>query len=124
MRFLAGPDQRGLGGNDVSLVLVPDWQRERDGDELVRSERRVCEVFLHRPGRVEIGEDRRDLGELQVVLGFLDAVAGRQDVGVVLQDEGADRIVVVVGDEPVDRPEISESGSWGKPRVATRVFQS
>ena len=94
MRFFAGTDQRGLGGDDVPLVLVPDGQREAEREGLVRPERPQCEILLQRVAHVEIGADPRDLGELQGVLGDLDAVAGRQDVGVVLQDVGADLVVI------------------------------
>ena len=41
MRFFAGTDQRGLGGDDVPLVLVPDGHREAEREGLVRPERRV-----------------------------------------------------------------------------------
>ena len=51
---------------------------------------------------VEVREERGDLRQLQVVLGDLHVVAGRQDIGVVSHNIGADLVVVVIRDEAID----------------------
>ena len=103
VRPFGGSDQGGGGGADVALVLVPDRKRDTDTERVVVLERHES-CSLSRLGTHINVRHWRDLCELQAVASPQQGVAGGEDIGVIAKDVCEHRVVVVVGDEPIDLP--------------------
>ncbi len=65
-----------------------------------------------------------DFGQLEAVAGRLHDVAGGEDVGVIAEDVGEDRIVIIVRDEPIDLSFDCAQRNCLTPMSATSCFQA
>src|SRR5579875_1234818 len=83
--FFDGTDQLRLGRQNVAPVLVEDRQRHADHEGVVVQEWGDGDFLVDPILKVEIAEGS-DLGQLQIILSDLYAVAGYQYVGMVGQD--------------------------------------